>query len=81
MCVYCVENVSTALTYIALDALEILMTCINSVDINSMYGWKALILSFPKLFGIENQLNIKNIKRRLWAEMCVCVLYPMYGHT
>ena len=28
--------VSTALTYIALNALEILMTCINSVNIHSL---------------------------------------------
>ena len=33
MCVYCVENVSTASTYIALNALEILMPYVNSVDV------------------------------------------------
>ena len=43
MCVYCVENVSTASTYIALNALDIvlntlhyLMLCIDSVDIDSI---------------------------------------------
>ena len=36
MCVYCVENVSTALTYIALNALEILTPCVDSVDIHSI---------------------------------------------
>ena len=32
MCVYCVENVSTTLTYIALNALEILMLSVKSVN-------------------------------------------------
>ena len=36
MCVYCVENVSTASTYIALNALEILTPCVDSVDIHSI---------------------------------------------
>ena len=36
MCVYCVENVLTALTYIVLNALEIFTTCVDSVDINSI---------------------------------------------
>ena len=36
MYVYCVEKVSTALTYIALNALEILTPCVNSVDIHSI---------------------------------------------
>ena len=42
--------VSTVSTYIALNALEILMP---SVDIYSIwwYGWKALSLSFLKLFS------------------------------
>ena len=33
MCVYYVENVSTALTYIALNTLEILTPCVDSVNI------------------------------------------------
>ena len=33
-------------------------TCFN---IDRWYGWKALSLSFPKLFWIENQLNIKKV--------------------
>ena len=32
---HCVENVSTALTYIPLNALEILMPSVDSVDIYS----------------------------------------------
>ena len=63
MCVYCVQNVSTVSTYIAFNVLEILMTCINSVDIYSIewHGWKALSLSFLNFFPIENQLNIKEV--------------------
>ena len=38
MSVYCVENVSTASTYIALDALEILMSSMNSINIYSNDG-------------------------------------------
>ena len=36
MCVYCVENVLTALTYIALNVLEKLIPCVDSVDIHSI---------------------------------------------
>ena len=36
MCVYCVENVLTASTYIALNALEILTPCVHSVAIHSI---------------------------------------------
>ena len=74
MCVYYVENVSTALTYIALNALEILMTCIDSVDIHNMYGWKALSLSFPKYFWIENRLNIKKVMGR---NVCMCFVLTL----
>ena len=34
--VYCVENVSTASTYIALNTLEILTPCVDSVNIHSI---------------------------------------------
>ena len=34
MCVYCVENVSTVLIYIALNALEILMFSVDSINID-----------------------------------------------
>ena len=45
--------VLTALTYIALSALEILMPSVDSVNMYSIwwYGLKALSLSFPKLFA------------------------------
>ena len=45
--------VSNALTHIALNALEILMPSVNIVNMYSIwwYGWKALSLSFPKLFA------------------------------
>ena len=36
MCVYCVENVLTALTYIALNALEVLTPFVDSVDVHSI---------------------------------------------
>ena len=39
--------VSTVLTYIALNALEILMPSVDTYSI----GWKVLSLSFPKLFS------------------------------
>ena len=35
---HCVEDVSTASTYIPLNALEILMPSVNSVDIYSIDG-------------------------------------------
>ena len=46
---HCVENVSNASTYIPLNALEILMLSVNSVNIYSIDGM--LSLSFPKLFA------------------------------
>ena len=67
----CMSFVSTVSTYIVLNALEILMPSVNSVNIYSTwwYGSKALSLSFPKLFRIENQLNIKKVMgRNVW--MC-----------
>ena len=53
MCVYCLENVLTALTYIALNALEILMPSVNSIDIYSIDGIveKPLVSAFQKLFA------------------------------
>ena len=79
MCVYCVENVSTALTYIALNALEILMPSVDSINIYSIwwYGWKALSLSFPKLLRIENRFNIKKVMgRNIW--MCFVLTASTY---
>ena len=71
MCVYCIENVSTALTYIALNALEILMSSIDSIDIYSNDGMveKPSVSAFQKILQIENQLNIKKVMgRNMW--MC-----------
>ena len=50
--VYCVENVLTALTSIALNALEILMSSINSINIYSNDGMveKPSVSAFQKLF-------------------------------
>ena len=52
MCVYCVENISTALTYIALNTLEILMPSVDSIDIYSIDGMveKPSVSAFHKLF-------------------------------
>ena len=63
MLVYCVENVSTASTYIALNALEILMSSINSINTYSNDGMveKPSVSAFQKFLQIENQLNIKKV--------------------
>ena len=71
MWVYCVENVSTASTYTALNALEILMSSINSIDIYSNHGMveKPLVSAFQNFLRIENRLNIKKVMgRNMW--MC-----------
>ena len=71
MCVYCVENVSTALTYIALNALEVPIPGVNSIDIYSIDGMveKPLVSAFQNFLRIENQLNIKKVMgRNVW--MC-----------
>ena len=49
------------------------LTCFN---INSVwwYGWKALRLSFPKLFRIENPLSIKEVMSQ---NVCVCS-FPIF---
>ena len=63
--------VSTVSTYIALNALEILMPSVDSVNIYSIwwYGCKALSLSFKNFLQIENPLNIKKVMgRNVW--MC-----------
>ena len=71
MSVYCVENVSTALTYIPLNALEILMSSIDSIDIYINDGMveKPSVSAFQNFLWIENQLNIKKVMgRNMW--MC-----------
>ena len=66
MSVYCVENVSTASTYIALNALEILMYSIDSIDIYSNDGMveRPSVSAFQNFLRIKNQLNIKKIMGR-----------------
>ena len=69
--IYCVENVSTASIYIALNALEILMSSIDSINIYSNDGMvkKLSVSAFQNYLRIENQLNIKKvIDRNVW--MC-----------
>ena len=61
--------VSTVSTYIALNALEILMPSVDSVNIYSIdcIVEKPSVSAFQNFLRIENQLNIK----KLWAETCV----------
>ena len=71
MCVYCVENVLTASTYIALNALEILMPSVDSINIHSIDGMveKPSASAFQNFLRIENQLKIKKVMdRNVW--MC-----------
>ena len=77
MCVYVLFPSLTSLTYIALQPLCVFdlystsSTCFN-IDSIWRYGWKALSLSFSKLFADK----IGWILRKLWAKMCVYVLFP-----
>ena len=52
---HCVENVSTVLTYIPLNALEILMPSVNSVDIYSIDGMveKPSVSAFQNFYGLK----------------------------
>ena len=68
---YRVENVSTASTYIALYALEILMSSIDSINIYSIDGVveKLSVSAFQNFLQIENWLNFKKVMdRNMW--MC-----------
>ena len=68
-CVYCVENASTSSTYMALNALEILMPSVNSIDIYSIDGMveKPTVSAFQNFLQIENWLNIKKVvDRNMW---------------
>ena len=66
MWVNCVENVSTASTYIALNALEMSMSSIDSINIYSNDGMveKPSVSAFQNVLQIENQLNIKKVMER-----------------
>ena len=45
----------------------------NIIWCTSWYGWKALSPSFPKLFQIENQLNIKKVmSKNIMSPYSVC---------
>ena len=77
MCVYCVENVSNALTYIALNALEILMPSVDSINIYSIDSMfeKPSVPAFQNFLRIENQLNIKKVmSRNVWMCFVLTVL-------
>ena len=67
----CMSFVSTVSTYIALNALEILMPSVDRVDIYSIDGIveKPSVSAFQNFLWIENQLNIKKVMgRNMW--MC-----------
>ena len=71
MCVYCVENVLPVSTYIVSNALEILVSSVDSIDIYSINGMveKPSVSAFQNFLWIENWLNIKKvIGRNVW--MC-----------
>ena len=83
MCVYRVENVLTVSTNIALNALEILMPSVDSIDIYSIDGMveKPSVSAFQNFLRIENQLNIKKVMHRnVW--MCFVLRVSTYslGH-
>ena len=60
--------VSTALTYITLNALEILMTCVNSVNIMvQLESLKSQLLK--TFFQIENWLNTEKV---MGTNVCIC---------
>ena len=75
MCVYCVENVLTALTYIALNTLEIWITLIVSTNIvfDGMVG-KSWVSAFQLFFRIENQLNMKKV---MGSNVCMCFVWTV----
>ena len=79
MCVYHVENVSTALTYIALNALAILTPSVDNIDIYSIDGMveKPSVSAFQNFLQIENRLNIKKVMdRNVW--MCFVLTVSTY---
>ena len=69
MCVYCVENESNASTYIALNALEIFMPSVDSINIYSIDGMveKPSVSAFQNFLQIENWLIKKVIGRNVWV--------------
>ena len=74
MRVYCVENVSTALRYIALNALEILMSSINIYSNDGMVE-KPSVSAFQNFLRIENRLNIKKVMgKNVWMYFVSTVL-------
>ena len=79
MCVYRVENVSTALTYIALNALAILTPSVDSIDIYNIDGMveKPSVSAFQNFLRIENRVNIKKVMdRNVW--MCFVLTMSTY---
>ena len=63
---HCVENVSNASTDIPLNALEILIPSVDSVNIYSIDGMieKPSASAFQNFLPIENWLNIQKVVGR-----------------
>ena len=67
--ILCREYIDIYLTYIALNALEILMSSINSINIYSNDGMveKPSVSAFQNFLRIENRLNIKKVMgKNVW---------------
>ena len=73
MWVYCVENVSTVSTFIALNALEILVSSIDSINIYGVGGMveKLSVSAFQNFLQIENWLNIKKVMAKCVDVFCI----------
>ena len=63
----------TALTYRALNALEILMSSIDSINIYSNDGIveKALVSAFQNFLWIKYRLNIKSYRQKCVDVFCI----------
>ena len=70
MCVYCVENVLTDLTYIALNPLEILTLCVKSIDIDSIECIRDHCLVLTVLTYIVLMVWLKSFQSQLFKTFC-----------
>ena len=77
MCLYVLFPSSVSSTYTALQllgAFDLSLTSLTCFNIHSiwLYGWKALSLSFPKLFADWKLVEYKES----YEHKCVYVLFP-----
>ena len=64
----CINSVNIEI----IKCIRNITTYINSINIHSIwYSEKALSLSFPKLFRIENWLNIKKVMSKNVCRVCI----------